>query len=67
MAEICFKMHNDVSVELYLSENQNDIAFAMSLNGQKIVSVREKECRKASHFFLQAMKKMLQVTQKFLT
>ena len=49
-AEICFKMHNDAYMELYLSENQNDIAFAMSFNGQKTVSVREKSADKRRIF-----------------
>ena len=43
-------MHNDACMELYLSENQNDIAIAMSLNGQKIVSVREKSAEKRRIF-----------------
>lgn len=43
-------MHNDAYKELYLSENQNDIAFVMSLNEQKIVSVREKSAEKRRIF-----------------
>lgn len=50
MAEICCETRNETYVELYLSENQNDIAFAMSLNGQKIVSVREKSADKRRIF-----------------
>ena len=43
-------MHNDAYKELYLSENQNDITFAKSLNVQKIVSVREKSADKRRIF-----------------
>lgn len=57
LAEICFKMHNDAYMELYLSENQNDIAFAMSLNGQKSVSVREKRAEKRRIFAFKPWKK----------